>query len=204
MVCFIQSVTTAKSPFSFFSQTANHSQQLNATSIFPLFSASEYIAWLSVFGMEAVAIMALNVVTIIVYLKKRSLRKRSMYLVINQAVVDMFLGASLFIDYWILRRDCDLWTINHVSNPLTVFIFVICVLDTASIINLAAISLERTHATFRPFKHRLAKKKSLEPLLLLFGLQLGSFQLPRSYNSYNFLNFTSFLSYDIQLSCFAF
>ena len=159
MVCFIRSVTTAKSPFSFFLQMANHSQQQNSPSMFPLFSASECIAWLSVFGMEAVAIIALNAVTIIVYLKERSLRKPSMYLVINQAVVDMFLGASLFINYWILGRDCDLWTINHASNPLTVFIFVICVLDMSTIINLAAISLERTHATFRPFKHRLAKKK---------------------------------------------
>ena len=139
---------------------ANHSQQQNATSIFPLFSASECIAWLSVIGMEAVAIVALNAVTIIVYLKERNLRKRSMYLVINQAVADMLLGASLFIDYWILGIRCDLWTINPVSNPLIVFIRVISsVFDTASIINLAAISLERTHATFRPFKHRLAKKK---------------------------------------------
>ena len=186
MVCFIQSVTTAKSPFSFFSQMANHSQQQNATSIVLLFSASECIAWLSVFGMEAVAIVALNAVTIIVYLKERSLRKRSMYLAINQAVVDMLLGASLFIDYWILGIRCDLWTMNRLSNPLVDFIDVMSsVFDTASIINLAAISLERTHATFRPFKHRLAKKKSLEPLLLLFGLQLGSFQLSRPLNVLN-------------------
>ena len=110
--------------------------------------------------MEAVAIVALNALTITVYLKGRSLRKRSMYLVINQAVDDMFLGASLFIDYWIFKRYCDLWTINPVSKPLTVFISVISsVFDTASIINLAAICLERTHATFCPFKHRLAKKK---------------------------------------------
>ncbi|XP_044169778.1 G-protein coupled receptor 3-like [Acropora millepora] len=139
---------------------AYHSQQQNATSIFPLFSASECIAWLSVFGMEAVATVALNAVTIIVHLRERSLRKRSMYLVINQAVVDMFLGASLSIDYWILGIGCDLWTINPVSNPLIVLINVILtVFYTPSIVNLAAISLERTHATFRPFKHRLAKKK---------------------------------------------
>ncbi|XP_044180696.1 histamine H2 receptor-like [Acropora millepora] len=139
---------------------ANHSQQQKATSLFPLFSASECISWLSVFGILAVATVALNAVTIIVYLKERSLRKRSMYLVINQAVADMLLGASLFIDYCILGIRCNLWTNNPVSNPLVVFINVIStVFDTASIINLAAISLERTHATFRPFKHRLAQKK---------------------------------------------
>ena len=202
MVWFIQSVTTAKSPFSFFSQMANHSQQQKATSLSPLFSASECIAWLSVFGILAVATVALNAVTIIVYLKERSLCKRSMYLVINQAVANMLLGTSLFIDYWILGIRCNLWTNNPVSNPLVVFINVIStVFDTASIINLAAISLERTHATFRPFKHRLAKKKKLEPLLLLFGLQLGSFQLAWPYN---ILNYASFLSYIVQLSCFAF
>ena len=157
---------------------ANHSQQLNATSFFPLFSASECSAWLSVFAMEAVAIVTLNTLTIIVYLKERSLHKRSMYLVINQAVADMFVGASFFIDCWTLGGYCELWTINLLSIPFAVVIKVLwSVFDTASIINLAAISLERTHATFRPFKHRLIKRKSLEPLLLLFGLQLGSFQL---------------------------
>ena len=49
------------------------------------------------FGIEAVAIVTLNALTIIVYLKERSLRKRSMYLVINQAFADMFTGASILI-----------------------------------------------------------------------------------------------------------
>ena len=67
---------------------AYHSQQQNTTSSFVMLSVSECIAWLTVFGMEAVVIVTLNVLTIIVYLKERSLRKRSMYLVINQAVAD--------------------------------------------------------------------------------------------------------------------
>ena len=160
VVHFISSIITAKSPFSFFLQMANHSQQQNATSFFPLFSTSECIAWLSVFAMEAVAIITLNTLTIIIYLKERSLRKRSMYLVINQAVADMFVGASVFIDCWSLGRVCDFWKINPLSKPFYVLINVLwSVFDTASVINLAAISLERTHATFRPFKHRLIKKK---------------------------------------------
>ena len=60
------------------------------TSCFPFFSSSECIAWLTMFGIETAAIVALNVLTIIVYLKERRLRKRSMYLVINQAVADIF------------------------------------------------------------------------------------------------------------------
>ena len=67
---------------------ANHSRQPNTT--LALFSPSECIAWLTVFGIEAVAMVTLNALEIIIYLKERSLRKRDMYLVINQAVADMF------------------------------------------------------------------------------------------------------------------
>ena len=81
---------------------ANRSQQQNATSFCPFFFTSDFIAWLSVFGMEAVAIVTINALTIIVYVKERSLRKRGMYLVINQAVADMFGGASMLIECCLL------------------------------------------------------------------------------------------------------
>ena len=105
--------------------------------------------------METVAIVTLNAITIIVYLKERSLRKRSMYLVINQAVADMFVGASLIFSYLFRGHMCDRLRIN--GRPLFVSLFTVSPL--ASLINLGAISLERTHATFRPFKHHLVKKK---------------------------------------------
>ena len=153
---------------------ANHSQQLNATSFLPFFSASECIARLSVFAMEAVAIVTLNTVTIIVYLEERSLRKRRMYLVINQAVADMFIGASVFIDCWSLGRVCDFWKINPSSKPFYVLVSVLSVVfDTASIINPAAISLERTHATFHPFKHRLIKKKIFGAAVAIVWITAG-------------------------------
>ena len=52
--------------------------------------------------MESVAIGTLNAITIIVYLKEYGLRKRSMYLVINLACVDMLLLAvrSLSVGLW--------------------------------------------------------------------------------------------------------
>ena len=164
----------AKSPFSFFSQMANHSQQQNATSFFPLFSPSECIAWLSMFGMDAVAIVTLNALIIIVYLKERSLRKRSMYLVINQAVADMFVGAIVLFFFWTLGGHCDCWTIIRSRNPFGVVINALCVVfETAPIINLAAISLERTHATFRPFKHRLIKKKIFGAAVAIVWITAG-------------------------------
>ena len=45
-------------------------------------------------GMEAVS-MTHNTITNIVYIKELSLCKRTMYLVINHAVTDMFVGASM-------------------------------------------------------------------------------------------------------------
>ena len=85
---------------------ANHSEQENITVSFPFFSSSECIAWLSMFGMEAVAIVTLNALTIIVYLKERSLRKRSMCLVINQAVADMLVAGCVIIQFSDLGSDC--------------------------------------------------------------------------------------------------
>ena len=135
---------------------ANHShQQINTSSSTP-FSVSECIAWVSVFGIEAVAIVMLNALTIIVYVKERSLRKRSLYLVINQAVADMSVGASLIFVNLFVGHMCELWTINLAKAIVVSLRTVSCL---ASVINLGAISLERTHATFRPFKHRLIKKK---------------------------------------------
>ena len=128
---------------------ANHSQQQIET-LFNLTRtcSSDCIAWLTA-------------LTIIVYLKERSLRKRSMSLVINQAFADMFTGASIFIYFPIWAYDFELWTINPpLSDELILRIRILAsVSPMASLINLGAISLERTHATFRPFKHRTSRQK---------------------------------------------
>ena len=94
---------------------ANHSQQHHTTPFFRWFSASECIAWLTVIVMEAIVIVTLNALTIIVYLKERSLQKRSMYLVINLAVADLFVAGSAIIEFWFLGRDCNIWTDNRPS-----------------------------------------------------------------------------------------
>ncbi|XP_074618820.1 trace amine-associated receptor 8c-like [Acropora palmata] len=152
---------------------ANHPQPENAISSFPMLSASECIAWLTVFGMEAVATVMLNALTIIVYLKERSLHRRSMYLVIHLAIVDMFVGTSVIIESWKLGNTCDLWMINR-RNPFSLLIFALYrAFPTASAINLGAISLERTHATFRPFQHRLIKKKIFGAAIAIVWITTG-------------------------------
>ena len=154
---FISSIVTA--PFSFSLQMANHSQQQNTTLSSALLTPSECIAWLTIFGIEAVAMVALNALEIIVYIKERSLRQRKMYLVINQAVADMFVGGLVIIRCWILGSMCNFWAIPFSTafsmHAVTFYFF----FPLASLLNLTAISLDRTHATFRPFQHRLVKKK---------------------------------------------
>ncbi|XP_029205824.2 neuromedin-K receptor-like [Acropora millepora] len=137
----------------------NSSQQGNTASPLKLISSSECIAWLTVYGIEAVAIVTLNALTVIVYLKERSLRNRSMYLVINLAIADILIGGLLILNDWFLGSDCNFWTsnLNVLSNLVLIALFRLFPL--ASVTNLAAISLERTHATFRPFLHRVVEKK---------------------------------------------
>lgn len=96
---------------------------------------------------------------IIICLKERSLRKRSMFLVINLAVADMSVGGSVILQCWILGLSCDIWTTNTLGSHFLIIFTIQVFLPLASMTNLAAVSLEWTHATFRPFKHRLVKRK---------------------------------------------
>ena len=138
----------------------NDSDLENRSSNFESFSASESISLLTVLGIEAVAIVTLNTLTIIVFLKERSLRcKGSMYLTISLAVADMFVACTLTLWVFALGNDCKIWTINFLFNPIEITGALLFYFPAVSITNLTAISLERMHAKFRPFKHRLIKKK---------------------------------------------
>ena len=125
-----------------------------------MFSFPECVAWLTVGLTECVAIVTLNIITIIVLVKNRNLRKRSTYLVINLAVADMLLGGFAARDlFYLVGVRCNVWKYNSI-DPWAGY-----VLDTlfrlflvSSVTNIAAISVERLHATLRPFRHRLIKK----------------------------------------------
>ena len=137
----------------------NCSQQKNMTVPLQLISSSECVAWLTVYGVEAVAIVMLNALTALIYLKERSLRKPNMYLLINLTIADILIGGVLILNVWFFGSDCNFWTsdLNELSNLVIIALFRFFPLASAT--NLAAISLERVHAIFRPFAHRLVKKK---------------------------------------------
>ncbi|XP_067055808.1 adenosine receptor A3-like [Acropora muricata] len=151
----------------------HRSAQQYTTLSLKFISSSECIAWLTVYGIEAVAIIVLNALTAIIYLKVHSLRKRSMYLVISLAVADMFVGGLLIFDGWFLGRDCNFWT-SDLNRPSNFVVIALCrLVPLASLTNLAAISLERTHATFRPFAHHVAKKKIYGAAVVVVWMTAG-------------------------------
>lgn len=60
--------------------------------------------------VECVAVVTLNILTIIVFAKTRSLVKRSMYLVINLAVADSFAGGiSGVLNFVVIGVPCNYW-----------------------------------------------------------------------------------------------
>ena len=137
---------------------ANASNPQNGTETetsFQELSPSECIAWLTVFMAESVAIVILDFLTVLVFIRNRSLRKRSMYLVINLACADMLVGGYSEITHFVfLGESCSFWNTQQLPS-VNLYEYVGQAFLGASLISLAAISLERMHATFQPFKHRI-------------------------------------------------
>ena len=122
-------------------------------------SSSECIIWVTVFTAEFIAIVTVNLLAIILFIKNRSLRTRSMYLVISLIVADMLVGvlSGGYLQFFLLWR-CRLIKLN-LSEEVGISLFILdFFLPLVSLTNIAVISLERFHATFRPFRHRLIKR----------------------------------------------
>ena len=126
-----------------------------------MFSSTKCITLLAVFVTESLIIVSVNLLTIIVFIKNRNLRTRAMYLVISLTVADMLVGLlSQSPSPLVFMQDtCDLLRRVPVDGKIeTLFSITMPVLPLVSLTNIAVISLERTHAAFRPFKHRVIKK----------------------------------------------
>ena len=139
-----------------------------------LLPASQCVAWLVVFVTECLAIVILNIITVIVFVKRRQLQRRSTYLIINLAIVDLLVGAVtgpllIEVDMWLF---CDLWDYNygHVNTWVYVVKGISVFFPVSSLVNLAVISLERVHATFRPYKHRFIKKWVYGVIITVFWI----------------------------------
>ena len=123
---------------------------------------SDCIPWLVVLILQCLAIVILNIITIIVFVKQLQLQRRSTYLIIHLAVVDLLVGTvsgPLQIDRHLIFF-CDLRNYSASNNIWSSFISYALnhLFSFTSLVNLVFISLERLHATLCPFKHRFVKK----------------------------------------------
>ena len=126
----------------------------NTTYVYPSYSP-DCIPWLVASITECLAIVILNLLTIIVFVKQRQLQRQSTYLIIHLATVDLLAGAvsGPVIVHHLLGHYCDLWRQTQTIFPLA------NLFPMASLVNLAAISLERMHATLFPIEHRVIKRR---------------------------------------------
>ncbi|CAH3029340.1 unnamed protein product [Porites evermanni] len=133
-----------------------------------MFSSAECSTWYVVSLTITVAVVVVNLLSIILFANNSNLRTRAMYLVINLTVADMFVegSATFFAVFHFLLYGCE------VGNLFFIFIVereykwppILLVLAMAevwlsltSLIGIALISLDQMHATFRPFRHRNIK-----------------------------------------------
>ena len=128
-------------------------------------SSAECSTWYAVSLTITVAVVVVNLLSIILFPKNSNLRTRAMYLVVNLTVTDMFVGgsATFFVVFHFVLCGCE------VGNLFFIFIVereyrwppILLVLAMTevwlSLTSLTGISLDRMHATFRPFRHRNIK-----------------------------------------------
>ena len=114
--------------------------------------ASDCTTLLVMLISECLAIVILNLITIIVFTKRRHLHRRSKFLVINLAIVDFLVGlvsvpalAMIRVWYFCYARDYN----DAQTREYKILVLVILrdLFPLISLVNLAAISLERLHAT---------------------------------------------------------
>ena len=133
---------------------------MNKSSNSSLISRSAAIAWCVAFSTEALTIAIFNLLTVVMFVINRRLRKRKFYLLLNLAIADFIVGA-VAMPYFLYTFGgyYALWKIQWMSghhiacNLLDIFS------AFSSIISLVVVSLERLFATFWPFRHRALDRK---------------------------------------------
>ena len=106
--------------------------------------------WATCFSVMAFLIIVGNSLTIATLLRKK-FRKRPQFLLISLAFADLLVGCATIL-YVIVQ--CGFFALWFVLDIFDMFA------GLSSIFHLAVISLERLHATLRPFRHR---QLSLKP-----------------------------------------
>ena len=148
-----------------------------------MLSSTECITRLVLFLTESVAIVTVNLLTIVIFIKNSNLRTRSLYLVIHLTVADLFVGVfsgSVAQIYSLMA--CNFVQIDYSSQVQTLLLAGSYFFPLVSLTNIAVISLERCHATFCPLRHRVTKTwvyfSAIAAIWVLPGIVQAILQLP--------------------------
>ena len=125
-----------------------------------MFSSSECAISFAAFLAVAVVIVTVNLLSIILFIKNSNLRTRGMYLVINLTVADILVGGLSTFHLLLINThfECKTVIVRLPREGSILVYFVFFWFPLSSLTNISVISLERMHATFRPFSHRVVKK----------------------------------------------
>ena len=121
--------------------------------------AQEGVLLVSAFIFESVMIVGGNMLTIIqiiLFVREKTLRKKSLFLVMNMALADVMLGAvslPLFV-YLLVGPYYHLWAASKSTFNFYLFHFLDVTFSQSSLISAVFISCERFYAVYWPLKHK--------------------------------------------------
>ncbi|XP_068749607.1 lysophosphatidic acid receptor 1-A-like [Montipora capricornis] len=135
----------------------------NKTEVSSLLASSECIPWIVVLISECVVIVVLNLITMAVFMTQRQMQRRGAYIFIrNLTMTDLLAGViSGPLQIERISEHCDSWGYTYDDSSwadLIKFAF-LHIFSFASLANLAVISLERAHATYRPSRHLFMSRR---------------------------------------------
>ena len=130
-------------------------------------SKAESIVWCCVFVLASAIIVIGNILTIVLFVGNKKLRKKSLFLTINMAVADLMLGAlslPFYIyqigGYHLWRRSTDIYLayIGGIADNVP---------TVASLVSATSISCERFYALHWPFKQRSLSERAYFVIILM-------------------------------------
>ena len=159
--------------------------------------------WTTCFGVMAFLIIVGNTLTIATLLKKK-FRKRPHFLVIGLAFADLLVGCATTLYVIVEYR---LLSLSLVYNLVDMFA------SHSSVFHLAVNSLERLHATLRPFRHKqlslkvywvaIATPWILSLSLWIFALVIHKISL-RNFFQVSYIAIIISLAISLLVTCFSY
>ena len=171
-----------------------------------MLSTSECINWFAAFLTVSVAIVTVNLLWIILFIKNSNLRTRGMYLVINLTIADTLVGglSTIYILSINSRMECKTEIVRLPWEGYMITWFIFYWFPLTSLTNITVISLDRVHATFRPFRHRVIKKWVYGISISVVWVLAGWYQLPFSCLNYSTKNGLTGSFYGNHIACYVF